>query len=209
MVVYRVVFTGGPCGGKSSALEHVSKYLKENGYEVLCIPEVPTIVMSGGGKYPGESNPAKLFHFETGILSLQLSFENSYAEIAKSFDKPVVIIHDRGIMDPKAYMANDTWTNILKQNKWSESDFLKRYDLVVHLVTAADGAEKFYTTTNNSVRSETVEQAKNLDTKVKSCWAKHHNLQAVDNSTDFSGKIKRTNDAIIQMLKTKKSSNEK
>jgi len=30
----------------------------------------------------------------------------------------------------------------------------------------------------------------------------------IDNSTDFGGKIKRTNDAIIQMLNSKKS-NEK
>lgn len=29
-----------------------------------------------------------------------------------------------------------------------------RYDLVIHLVSAANGAEKFYTTANNESRSE-------------------------------------------------------
>lgn len=36
--VYRVILTGGPCGGKSSALEALSKFLTEKGFEVLCVP---------------------------------------------------------------------------------------------------------------------------------------------------------------------------
>lgn len=35
----------------------------------------------------------------------------------------------------------------------------QRYDAVVHLVTAADGAENFYTLANNEVRTESIEQA--------------------------------------------------
>ena len=30
----------------------------------------------------------------------------------------------------------------------------KRYDLVIHMSTAADGADKFYNTANNKARSE-------------------------------------------------------
>jgi len=41
-----------------------------------------------------------------------------------------------------------------------------RYDLVLHLVTAAHGAEKFYTRSNNATRKETPEQARALDDKM-------------------------------------------
>ena len=42
---------------------------------------------------------------------------------------------------------------------------MDNYDMVVHMVTAADGKEEFYTLENNEARSETVEQAKELDKK--------------------------------------------
>ncbi len=41
--------------------------------------------------------------------------------------------------------------------------FLLRYDVVVHMVTAADGAEKFYTLENNAARYEDVPTAKIVD----------------------------------------------
>jgi Tfp pilus assembly protein PilE len=39
----------------------------------------------------------------------------------------------------------------------------KRYDVVLHLVTAADGAEKFYTLENNAARYEDVPTAIKVD----------------------------------------------
>ncbi len=40
-----------------------------------------------------------------------------------------------------------------------------RYDQVVHMMTAASGAEQFYQLANNSARSEGIELARELDTK--------------------------------------------
>ena len=40
-----------------------------------------------------------------------------------------------------------------------------RYDQVVHMVTAASGAESFYQLDNNSTRSEGFELARERDTK--------------------------------------------
>ena len=42
----------------------------------------------------------------------------------------------------------------------------KRYDMVLHLVTAADGAANYYTTENNQARYETVEEAVDIDGKL-------------------------------------------
>jgi hypothetical protein len=60
----------------------------------------------------------------------------------------------------------------------------------VHLVTAAIGAEKYYTTENNAARSETLEEARALDFKILNTWVGHPNIRIIDNSTDFQGKIK-------------------
>ena len=40
-----------------------------------------------------------------------------------------------------------------------------RYDQIVHLVTAASGAEKFYQLENNTVRTEGIELARERDAK--------------------------------------------
>jgi len=193
------VFTGGPCGGKSSALEWVSKSLKEMGYVVYCVPEVPTILMSGGPRYPG-LHPIKLPIFEKHLLQLQIAMEEAFRGIAQTEEHPVVIVQDRGLLDIKAYLPEDMWKSILSANNWKEEDFFKRYDAIIHLVTAADGAEKFYTTANNAARKETAEQAKLMDEKVKATWAPHARLSVVRNRGDFNLKLQDTLSAITTSL---------
>lgn len=58
-----------------------------------------------------------------------------------------------------------------------------------HLVTAARGAEKFYTLENNAARSEPIEVARVLDDRVLRAWLGHPKLHVFDNSVGFSEKI--------------------
>ena len=51
--VYRIVLTGGPCGGKSSSVRHLIEALTTLGFDVLSPPEVPTLLLNGGCEYPG------------------------------------------------------------------------------------------------------------------------------------------------------------
>lgn len=52
------------------------------------------------------------------------------------------------------------WDGILDGMDTDLQAVFKRYDLVLHLVTAAEGAEKFYTTKNNTARKETPAEVK-------------------------------------------------
>jgi hypothetical protein len=71
-------------------------------------------------------------------------------------------------MDTAAYMTNENFDVLLDDYNWNVVDLRdKRYDAVIHLVTAAIGAEKFYTTENNAARSEDLNQARDLDFKVR------------------------------------------
>lgn len=56
-----------------------------------------------------------------------------------------------------------------------------RYNQVVHLVTAAVGAEQFYTLDNNVARSENVEEAKIKDARTREVWVGHPYVDIVDN----------------------------
>ena len=48
MNVTRILLTGGPCAGKTTALASISQDLTQLGYKVLVVPEAATIFMKGG-----------------------------------------------------------------------------------------------------------------------------------------------------------------
>ena len=70
----------------------------------------------------------------------------------------------------------------------------------MHLVTAADGAEAFYTLENNAARSEDAATAVALDRKTQKAWSGHAHHYVFDNSTDFEGKLKRVVDRISKLV---------
>lgn len=84
---------------------------------------------------------------------------------------------DRGTMDNFAYLAEGKeWVlDYLGMSVGELRD--ERYDMVIHMTTAADGAEDFYTLGNNHARSESPELAIELDRKIQAQWQGHHNFQ--------------------------------
>lgn len=46
--VYKIVLTGGPCGGKTTLLARLSPYLRERGFEVMTCPEAFTLLVMNG-----------------------------------------------------------------------------------------------------------------------------------------------------------------
>jgi len=76
----------------------------------------------------------------------------------------------------------------------------KQYDAVVHLVTAANGAEAFYGAATNGARGETAEEARKLDENTMKVYLGHPRLRIVDNSTDFAGKVDRVLSCVAELI---------
>ena len=53
-------------------------------FSIVCVPEIPTIVMSSGVNFPGLDAGEKLVEFEINVLRLQLQMEDTFTNIAKS-----------------------------------------------------------------------------------------------------------------------------
>jgi hypothetical protein len=62
--VYKIVVTGGPCGGKSSSFDRIRKVFTEKGFRVICVPEINTMVVLGGaaGLIPQLNNKELLLY---------------------------------------------------------------------------------------------------------------------------------------------------
>jgi len=111
------------------------------------------------------------------------------------------MLFDRGLMDGKAYMSESQWELLLEELKLTPVAMRDhRYDAILHLVTAADGAEKFYTLTNNAVRKETPQEARDMDKKTLDCWTGHEHLYIVDNSSGFDEKMRRAMERIFKLI---------
>ncbi len=189
--LYRIVLTGGPCGGKSTALAHITERLQNFRFNVYCVPEAATLLIMGGAK-PFTMPPEQAFHFQEALMGVLFSLEDALVAIARASGKPSVVVCDRGAMDASAYMEPNAWAALLDSHGWTTVDLRdRRYEAVIHLATAAEGAEQHYTTANNAARTETPEQARRLDARIRDAWIGHPHLRVIDNSTDFPGKVAR------------------
>ena len=195
----KAVLTGGPCGGKSSAIPFLTKKLEDEGYSVFAVPEVATLLAEGGAHHKNFRQCMELFEIE--IVSLQIALENTFVNLAQVSDKPSVVLCDRGVFDAPAYLSKGTWTSLKASMGWDD-DFLlhDRYDIVFHLVTTAIDAESHYTTENNKARIETPSESAALDHKFKEVWSKHRNQIILDNTHDFQYKLDRMWTAMANFL---------
>jgi CYTH domain-containing protein/thymidylate kinase len=197
-----IVLTGGPCSGKSSSLAYLTEKLSDHGFMVFVIPETATLITNSGIDRRKMNKSQQVVMYEEAILDMQLGFEETYQQtVARIFpERKKVILLDRGIMDIKAFIPDDDFKMMLKRKKLTEVKLRDRYNGVIHLVTAAEGALTFYTGENNLARIETPEEALTIDQKIRESWLGHPHFKIIDNSTDFEGKISRAFSAISHFL---------
>lgn len=200
-IVAKVVLTGGPCAGKTSALSKIESYFTERGYKVLIVGESATEIIKSGIK-PFGNDKMDMDLFQEIILKYQLQKEKIYEESVEKFNDSTkcIIVYDRGMLDNKAYINQKKFDEILKKQKLSELALMDNYDMILHLVTAADGAKEFYTLGNNSARTESVEEAIELDKKTINAWAGHHNLKVISNDCDFEQKLEKVIEEINNLI---------
>ena len=196
--ITKIVITGGPCAGKSTAMSLIQKAFTQMGYMVLFVPETATELITGGvAPWTCGSNG----EFQQCQLHLQLEKERVFEKAAKTMNaEKVLIVCDRGALDNKAYMNEKEFESVLEYLGTNEIELRDNYDAVFHLVTAAKGAEKYYSTENNAARTETVEEAAAIDDRLISAWTGHPHLRVVDNSTGFEEKLKRLISEILSFL---------
>ena len=190
--LFKFILTGGPCAGKTTSIARLSSFLRERGFEVICSAEAYTILASNGMSLDFYSTEGMDTVIQNSVLDVQISLEDSIEKVLRARGKPAVMLCDRGLMDGKAYLSDEKWNDIIEKRGFSEADLRdKRYNACFHLVTAADGAESFYTLENNQARSETPEQAIDLDRRTQKCWLGHAHMYVIDNRTTFEAKLQR------------------
>lgn len=198
--VFKVCLTGGPCAGKTTTLSTIISKFNAQGIRTYAVPEVATMLINGGLSFTNMTRE-KVITYQSVILSMQLSIEQHFLDVALADEGLALIISDRGTMDGKAYCDDQTWAEILEQLDLDNVRLRdQQYDAVYHLVTAADGAEEYYGNQTNVARTETPEQAREQDKKTLSVYLGHPYLRIIDNSTDFARKVERVLTSISEKM---------
>ncbi len=80
--IKKIVLTGGPCAGKTTALVKVIQHFSSLGYKVFTIPEVPTMFTQAGMNYLTSNKVFLLNVGEKATLLTQLHLEDSFYKTA-------------------------------------------------------------------------------------------------------------------------------
>lgn len=202
--IKKIVLTGGPCAGKTTALNYLAEKLSDYGFSVFTVPELATMLINAGVNL-GElaaTDYKKYLQIEEKMIFSQLALEDLFhGYAALCGHKKNVILCDRGVMDILAYIEREYFDAVLASRGLKVTDLRDgRYDAIMHLVSAAFGAEEFYTLANNTARRETLEEARDAEKRTSGVWIGHPHLRAIDNSTDFELKMKRVLQAVCRVL---------
>lgn len=182
-MIIKIVLTGGPCAGKTTATERVEETFSKLGYAVFTLPEAATLFINSGADFLTK-DPHLYYEIHRSMMLFLLQMEDSFYEIAEATGKPALILNDRGAMDISAYMNPEDWQRLLKSVGKTEEELMARYKAVFHLCTSAKGAQNSYTLSNNSARIETLEEAVCVDDNLMRVWNLHPNLHII-NSEEF------------------------
>ena len=189
MNLTKIVIIGGPSAGKTTAMSWVQNAFSKLGYTVLFVPETATEFITGGvAPWTCGTN----LDYQKVQMELQLTKERLFEKAARTMkaDK-ILIVCDRGAIDNRAYMNDEEFAAVLREVGKTEQELLLGYDAVFHLVSAAKGAEEFYTYANNAARYESVSQAVVMDDRLIEAWKGHPRHCVIDNSVELREKLKK------------------
>ena len=177
--ITKVVLTGGPAAGKTTLVSRVLKEFKqEDGWRVITIPETATELISGFGIKPF-GGCMSMLAFQDFVVADQIHKEKLALDAAQLVPEENILI----LYDEFAQV-------IARFDGRTEERVLANYDLVLHLITCAKGAEFAYDLANNA-RTESIEYAREMDDRTLRAWSAHPNLRIIDNDANFNRKIER------------------
>jgi len=182
-----IVLTGGPGAGKTAVMEAARQIFAK---QLHILPEAASIVYSGG--YPRLGTPVSVRSAQRAIFRVQEELERYAVDEGSTF----VALCDRGISDGAAYWP-DGIDSFYQNIELSREQVFSRYHTVIHLRTPT--LDMGYNL-SNPMRTESPEQASELDRRIELVWEGHPNRFIVPATETFTEKLEHVTDLILAAL---------
>ncbi|UXR63210.1 ATP-binding protein [Bdellovibrio bacteriovorus] len=190
----KVAITGGPSGGKTTLIEALKKEL---GQRCAIVPEAASILYRGG--FPRYKDPQTVVHAQRAIYATQFELEAMISYVSQKN----LIVCDRGSLDSAAYWPSSAPVDFFTALNTTKEKELARYDWVIHLDTASAD----YYDASNPIRTETFQEAWDLNSRIKDAWNGHPRRVVITHNEDFLSKM-TTSLAVIRAIMAHKSAEE-
>lgn len=184
----RIVLTGGPGGGKTTAAD---LFRPEIGDGVVIVPETATILFQGG--FPRSRTPEVARLAQSTIFHVQRKLEDVQATIYPGR----TLLCDRGTVDGAAYWPDGDGQYFAAVGTTLEAEF-RRYAAVIFFETAAAGGMSIEG--GNPVRNESLAEAVQLDAKLRQLWSRHPRFIFIPHQPSFFRKINLALSALQEVL---------
>ncbi len=184
----RIVLTGGPGGGKTTAAD---LYRREIGEDVVVVPEAATLLYAGGFPRIGDWEVRQAT--QKAIYHVQTNLEDAQSAHYKSR----VLLCDRGTVDGAVYWPGQPAEFFKELGTTLEAE-LSRYDAVIFFETAAVGGISIEG--GNPMRVESIQEAMKLDVSLRELWARHPQFIFVPHETSFIRKVTRGLEAVARVV---------
>lgn len=173
----KIVLTGGPGGGKTTALDLFRRELLD---KVVIVPEAATLLFKHGIPRPQDFEGA--MRTQLSIFYMQKNLEKIYrAQFPDS-----TLICDRGCVDSLAYWPEEQ-EKFLEKIAMTRAELFNRYDAVIFFESAACSGRDIHS--NNPYRSEDEMEAIELNNKLRNIWEEHPHYFHVGSEKSFIDKI--------------------
>lgn len=189
-----IALTGAPGGGKTTLIEELAPDPAWRG-RFLALPEA-IFVAGRVGIRPRERLFQKL------MVEIQRGLEDALVRTLGSSDARFVLCH-RGTLDPLAYWLDRGWREdeFYTFTGTKREDHYRRYTAVLHLVTAADGAEEHYARWPEAHRPEQIKDAIRLDALLHQVWRDHPRYYRIGNEgRDWAAKSEKAREILSGLL---------
>ncbi len=173
----RIVLTGGPGGGKTTA---VDMFRREIGERVVIVPEAATMMFMGG--FPRYEEEYAVHAAQRAIYHVQQNLEDVQAAEYPGR----ILLCDRGTIDGSAYWPGPSAGFFDAMDTTLERE-LARYDGVIFFESAAVGGMSIEG--GNPARLESIGKAAELDAELRAVWSQHPNFRLVPHQESFLEKI--------------------
>jgi hypothetical protein len=173
----RIVLTGGPGGGKTTAAD---LFRREIGDRVVIVPEAATLLFSGG--FPRNADTRAQKAAQQAIYHVQTQLEN----VQSALYPDRVLLCDRGTLDGAAYWPGER-AGFFDAVSSTEQIELQRYDAVLFFESAAVG--NISIEGGNPTRVESNAEAVALDARLRTLWSQHPRFMVVPHHSSFMKKI--------------------
>jgi predicted ATPase len=181
-----IVLTGGPCAGKTTALNAIAKHFDGR---VSIAAEAATQVFANRPT-PTPSWTIDDWHdLQYAITRQQLTNEYRAQYQSLKCGYPLVVC-DRAPYDNLAYPAGQGVVRTMASANQVRP--MNAYGLVIHLSSLAVAAPHRYSCASNASRYESLKEAKALDERTLAAWSAHPNRVILKNTGTLNDTVKAT-----------------